>query len=261
MANPTTNYGWVLPTSTDLVTDLPADFDVALQGVDTTTKALNPATTLGDIQYRSSTANTNTRLGIGTTGQVLTVSGGVPAWETATAGGMTLISTVNASGATGVSFTSIAGTYKHLLVVWEQVFMNAFNGFFTVRLNNNTSASYNYAGVSYRNDVAYPGQKWEEDQTKFGSDNAFAPIMATDTSSSAGNNCYGQMWIYDYAQSSKGIGIGWNSMSKNAADGFNCMALATGYWQPATLAAVTQIDFIRSSTQTLTGTFKLYGVS
>jgi hypothetical protein len=61
---------------------LPADFDVALQGVDTTTKALNPATTLGDIEYRSATANTNTRLPIGTSGQVLTVSGGVPAWTT-----------------------------------------------------------------------------------------------------------------------------------------------------------------------------------
>jgi hypothetical protein len=55
---------------------------VALQGVDTTTKALNPSTTLGDIEYRSATANTNTRLAIGTTGQVLAVSGGVPAWTT-----------------------------------------------------------------------------------------------------------------------------------------------------------------------------------
>jgi hypothetical protein len=82
MANPTSNYGWVLPTPTDLVTDLPADFDVALQGVDTTTKALNPETTLGDIAYRSATANTNTRLPIGTSGQVLAVVGGVPAWST-----------------------------------------------------------------------------------------------------------------------------------------------------------------------------------
>ena len=83
MANPTTNYGFVLPTSTDLVTDLPADFDVALQGVDTRLKALQPGTTLGDIAYSSATANTNTRLGIGTSGQVLAVSGGgVPAWTT-----------------------------------------------------------------------------------------------------------------------------------------------------------------------------------
>ena len=83
MANPTTNYGFVLPTSTDLVTDLPADFDVALQGVDTRLKALQPGTTLGDIAYSSATANTNTRLPIGTSGQVLAVSGGgVPAWTT-----------------------------------------------------------------------------------------------------------------------------------------------------------------------------------
>jgi len=82
VANPTTNYGFVLPTPTDLVTDLPADFDVALQGVDTRLKALQPGTTLGDLAYSSATANTNTRLPIGTTGQVLAVSGGVPAWTT-----------------------------------------------------------------------------------------------------------------------------------------------------------------------------------
>lgn len=80
MTNPTSNYGFVLPTASDLVTDLPADFDVALQGVDTRLKALNPETTLGDLSYGSATANTNTRLPIGTAGQVLTVSGGVPAW-------------------------------------------------------------------------------------------------------------------------------------------------------------------------------------
>ena len=82
MANPTTNYGWPMPTSTDLVTDLPADFALFGQPVDTSLKALNPETTLGDIAYRSSTSNTNTRLGIGTNGQVLAVSSGVPAWTT-----------------------------------------------------------------------------------------------------------------------------------------------------------------------------------
>jgi hypothetical protein len=86
LANPTTNYGFVLPTSSDLVTDLPADFDVALQGVDTRLKALQPGTTLGDLAYSSATANTNTRLGIGSTGQVLTVAAGVPSWATAASG-------------------------------------------------------------------------------------------------------------------------------------------------------------------------------
>jgi hypothetical protein len=90
MANPTTNYGFVLPTSSDLVTDLPADFEVALQGVDTRLKALQPGTTLGDLAYSSATANTNTRLGIGSNGQVLSVSGGVPAWTTSPAAGKVL---------------------------------------------------------------------------------------------------------------------------------------------------------------------------
>jgi hypothetical protein len=69
-----------MPTATDLVTDLPADFEVFGQAVDTRLKALQPGTTLGDIAYSSATANTNTRLPIGTNGQVLGVSGGVPAW-------------------------------------------------------------------------------------------------------------------------------------------------------------------------------------
>jgi hypothetical protein len=104
MANPTTNYGFVLPTSSDLVTDLPADFDVALQGVDTRLKALQPGTTLGDLAYSSATANTNTRLAIGTTGQVLTVSGGVPAWQSPAGGGKVL--QVVASSAASETSTS-----------------------------------------------------------------------------------------------------------------------------------------------------------
>jgi len=81
MAN-TTNYNWETPDDTDLVKDGAAAIRTLGSSVDTTTKALNPSTTLGDIEYRSSTANTNTRLAIGTTGQVLTVAGGVPTWAT-----------------------------------------------------------------------------------------------------------------------------------------------------------------------------------
>ncbi len=82
----TTNYGWTTPDDTALVKDGAAAIRTLGSSVDTTTKNLNPSTTLGDIEYRSSTANTNTRLGIGTTGQVLTVAGGVPSWATAAAG-------------------------------------------------------------------------------------------------------------------------------------------------------------------------------
>jgi hypothetical protein len=56
MANPTTNFGWVMPTSTDLVTDLPADFNVFGQGVDTSMAGLLGGTTG---QVLSKTSNTN----------------------------------------------------------------------------------------------------------------------------------------------------------------------------------------------------------
>jgi hypothetical protein len=146
MANPTTNYGWVLPTPTDLVTDLPADFDVALQGVDTTTKALNPSTTLGDIEYRSATANTNTRLGIGTSGQVLTVAAGVPSWATATSGGMTLISTTTLTG-TSVTLSSIPQTYNTLYLVIRNFAPAAGNpnGTLKCRVNSDSGANRHYS--------------------------------------------------------------------------------------------------------------------
>ena len=105
-----------MPTSTDLVTDLPADFEVFGQAVDTRLKALQPNTTLGDLAYGSATANTNTRLGIGTSGQVLSVSGGVPAWTTLSAGSMTQLATGTLSG-TSVVLSSISQSYKHLYLV------------------------------------------------------------------------------------------------------------------------------------------------
>lgn len=118
MTNPTSNFGWQMPTSSDLVTDLPADFEVFGQAVDTSLADLkggttgqvlakasntdmdfvwsadaagmtNPMTTTGDTIY-SSSGSTPARLGIGTTGQVLTVSGGVPTWAAPASGGKVL---------------------------------------------------------------------------------------------------------------------------------------------------------------------------
>ena len=45
MANPTTNFGWVMPAATDLVTDLPADFNTFGQAVDTSMADLKGGTT------------------------------------------------------------------------------------------------------------------------------------------------------------------------------------------------------------------------
>jgi hypothetical protein len=165
----TTNYGWTTPDDTALVKDGASAIRSLGTSVDTTTKNLNPSTTLGDIEYRSSTANVNTRLplgtagqvlkvnsgatapewatdatgmtnpmtttgdtiysssgstparlGIGSTGNVLTVAGGVPTWAAPAAGGMTLIATTTLSGAT-TTVTISANTYNYLVMVTEKI--------------------------------------------------------------------------------------------------------------------------------------------
>ena len=116
----TTNYGWTTPDDTALVKDGASAIRTLGSSVDTTTKNLNPETTLGDLAYRSSTANVKTRLGLGTAGQVLQVNSGAnaPEWATLSAGGMTLLSTTTLSGTT-TTISSISGSYTDLIIIGQ----------------------------------------------------------------------------------------------------------------------------------------------
>jgi hypothetical protein len=150
----TTNYGWTTPDDTALVKDGAAAIRTLGSSVDTTTKALNPSTTLGDIEYRSATANTNTRLGIGTTGQVLTVSGGVPTWATpGGTSGLTLIRRSSFSGVatTGTTFDTIfSATYKNYLVVIENISAaTAANDLHVQFRNGSTTLASDYYGAQF----------------------------------------------------------------------------------------------------------------
>jgi hypothetical protein len=93
-------------------------------------------TTTGDLFYASS-ANTPARLGIGSTSQVLTVSGGLPVWSAPAAGGMTLLSTTTLSGASSITISSISQDYNELHIyiygvtnntTYGVLFCTAYNG-------------------------------------------------------------------------------------------------------------------------------------
>lgn len=215
-----------------------------------------PLTTKGDL-YGFSTVPA--RVPVGTNGQVLTAdstnANGV-AWATASSGGMTLISTINASAATTVSFTSIPTTYKHLLLAWRGVFQSA-TGFFTVRFNNISSAAY--APVGYYMDSA--GNLKVADQytgTAIGLDAYRSPILETGTSSLYNQTCGGALWVYDYTDTTDFSTYDLAS-SSHAADSGTRVYRTFGNFDQS--AAITQIDFIRNTTQTITGEFKLWGVS
>jgi hypothetical protein len=110
--------------------------------------AKSTLTTTGDIYYASA-ANTPARLGIGSTDQILKVSGGVPAWATPAAGGaLTLINSGGTalSGAT-VSVTSIPGTYKNLHIYIENFYMGANNNNGYIQFNTTTSDNYAFAAL------------------------------------------------------------------------------------------------------------------
>ena len=147
----TTNYGWTTPDDTALVKDGAAAIRTLGSSVDTTTKNLNPSTTLGDIEYRSSTANTNTRLGIGSTGQILTVAAGVPSWATPAtpSAGLTLISHTTFSGVASQSINDVfSATYLNYKIIWS-IDTSAASVELSMRLrisgSDNTSTNYNWA--------------------------------------------------------------------------------------------------------------------
>jgi len=73
-----------------------------------TTGMTNPMTTTGDTIY-SSSGSTPARLGIGSTGQVLTVAGGIPSWATP-AGGSTFVGCSISNTNTSVSISNATNT-------------------------------------------------------------------------------------------------------------------------------------------------------
>jgi len=144
----TTNYGWTTPNDTDLVKDGAAAIRTLGSSIDTTTKALNPSTTLGDIEYRSATANTNTRLGIGSTGNVLTVSGGVPVWSAPAGAGAswTLLNT-GGTALTGATTITVSGiSAKNQLMIIVQNASAGAEASFSLRFNSDSASNYSEFG-------------------------------------------------------------------------------------------------------------------
>jgi hypothetical protein len=86
-------------------------------------------TTTGDTIYASSASNP-ARLGIGSSGQVLTVAAGVPSWATASSGALTLIKRASFSGVatTTTTFDGVCtASYRSYLMVVETITSSGAN--------------------------------------------------------------------------------------------------------------------------------------
>ena len=157
--------------------------------------AASPLTTKGDL-YTFSTSDT--RLGVGANGTVLTAASGEATglqWATPAAGGMTLISTTAASGGS-VSLTSIAGTFKHLLVVMSDVSVTS-DGNLKIQFNSDTTATrYRWTNIRGSNTTLSMVTDYEDAQVLVGAtaEGMLGPNL--------GNldNTSGAFWVYNYTQ-------------------------------------------------------------
>jgi len=252
MANPTTNYGWPMPTATDLVTDLPADFAAFGQPVDTSLKALNPETTLGDIAYRSSTSNTNTRLGIGSTGQLLSVVAGVPAWATVGSGAMSVVkakTTFTNVATTTTTFDGVfTSSYRNYLLVFDNCSAGTSSDDFLIqfRYAGPTTQASGYYGINIEATVG------SATVTNAAPNNSSSMQMSDDAGSSA-NTGSGYAWVIEAGNSStKSRIFGSYLESVTAGGGF----FANG----ATDARIYTGFILSSSSSNITGSVTVYGM-
>ena len=270
----TTNFGWETPDDTDLVKDGAAAIRTALGGVDTSFVDLkggttgqvlkknsntdldfvwsadsagmtNPMTTTGDTIY-SSSGSTPARLGIGSTGQVLTVSSGLPAWATPSSGSLTSIATGSLSGST-VTISSISGSYKNLTLLLLNPRTTTTNKGIEMRFNGDSTANMHVqSGTFGYTSGVIPSQ-------------TSVQIVQGLNNSTTYDQGIIRIDLYDYANTSTYKLAQFISFTDNDAGGeVRLQNAKLGYYSTS---AITSLSFIVPTDSFAGGTYVLYGVN
>lgn len=204
-------------------------------------------TTTGDILYASS-ANTPARLGIGSSSQVLTVSGGVPTWAAPVISGMTLISTTTFSGVS-ITLSSIPTTYNDLRVVIRQPSQVADGNNLLFRFMADSTANrhaYGTSNTSFNSGGA--AQTWGNNQ-----------IILDEGGDNTAVNGLVIMDFPDYANTSTWKMMRWTALLNDYTT-TTSYRLQNGIGIYNQTDALTSLQFFFDSTNADGGSILLYGV-
>jgi hypothetical protein len=213
----------------------------------------NPMTTTGDIIYASS-GSTPARLGIGSTGNVLTVAGGVPTWAAPAGGGLnwTLLNT-GGTALTGSNSTTISGISgkEYLMAIVISARSGSANSVFNFIINSDTGSNYRYAGSQIVGLSTYSASI-----TDRASANLDTYIEAGYTSSNAA--CAVAASLFIQGGTSTGIKSYQVMAGPNSGGGNSQKTMqAQGIYQGS--AAITSLSFRSSSGNFDLGTLFVYG--
>jgi hypothetical protein len=181
-------------------------------------------------------------------------------------GGMTLISEQVASANSSLSFTSIAGTYKQLFLIWSGIYHSATGSAFAIRFNSSTNTYWGNALAGVSSGFATGVGFNETSISKTISSVNLAPFGSNANFSTTDNNAQanGTLLIDNYASTTKYKSFETNyGFYDNANSAYASMKLNAAN---SDTAAITSIDIVRlSGTATFTNatntTIRLYGIS
>lgn len=205
----------------------------------------------GDL-IAATAADTVSRLGVGTNGQVLTAdstAGTGLAWATpASGGGMTLLSTTSLSGAS-TTVSSISGSYKNLQIIMRDFKVTSdFN--FLIEFNSDATAS-NYMQYILRANAPSTAAPY--------ADNATVGMDMTGSGMKASlDDYFAVLNIYDYAssaayKSAESVATSLNTSSAKAV----CLN-ATSYFSTT---AISSLKFKTTAGTWAAGSVLIYGVN
>jgi hypothetical protein len=222
------------------------DYSASAHNHDSTYIAKTLTTTTGDIIYASA-ANTPARRGIGSTGEVLTVSGGVPTWAAPSAGAMVFITGATFTTVSSVSFptNTFTSTYD-IYKIFFQFSAASSTTAVQIRMRNAgsdvTSGNYFYAGL---------GADYNANGTSYLNNSA-----TTAWTIRANNNIDRTTWELTFTnpQNATYGGNGWITGMGDLMGTYS-----SGLWQNA-VSTFDSMSIIKSTSGTFSGRYAVYGI-